>query len=490
MKIITSLDEFKQNAKEHNLVPVCISMLGDRQTPVSLYEQLVGEEVGFLLESAESTKHFGRYSFIGYNPLIKVTGYKDKTIVKYANNEEKEIKSVPIDALREILNSYNAVKSDKLPPFCGGMMGYLAYETVATFEKISNIEIEDKDVLAQTMLCQDIVILDHLKHTLYFIVWKEVSGDIEAIYQDACLHLHEQVNRIYSAVVPLGKGKTYTGGMIHQPDFELHKKKVAKIKEYIAKGETTQVVISAFYKRLIPAHPFFLYRRLRKENPSHYMFYLNFGDKKLVGASPEMLVKVENNIVKTFPIAGTRPRGATVAEDKKYIEELVNDPKENSEHDMLIDVGCDDLSKISKKGSVEVTRRKEIEFFSHVMHIVSEVAGELSEDKDSFDALQVCFPAGTVSGAPRVRAVEIIKELEEDKRDFYAGAVGYWDFNGNMDMCIAIRTMLIENDVATVRSGSGIVIESDEEAEAQEVRIKSQALLGILEDSQMQNYFD
>lgn len=482
MEMLTTLQEFKQMAQKYSLLPVCATMLGDRETPVSLYEKLVSEEVGFLLESAESTKSFGRYSFIGFNPLAKVTGYKDKTVVEYENGDLKELAKTPMDALKELLQSYKAPQVEGLPPFCGGMIGYLAFEVVGTWEKIRGMQIDEDDVLAQMMICRDVVIMDHLKHTLYFITWSENNDKAEVVYEAASLRLRDSIKRLQKTVEPLGKDGVYASGEVEQPDFVRHQENIAKIKDYILKGDTYQTVLSARFRRFIPSHPFGLYRQLRRDNPSAYMFYLNFGQKKLVGASPEMLVRVQKDKVTTYPIAGTRPRGQTAQEEKAYMEELLNDKKELAEHSMLVDLGRNDIGRVSKPGTVEVTRLKDIEFFSHVMHIVSEVNGVLREDMDSFDAFKACFPAGTVSGAPKIRSMEIIAELESEKRGVYAGAVGYWDFNGNMDTCIAIRTMSVENDVATVQGGGGIVADSDALAEVNEIKQKTKVLLNILEE--------
>ena len=490
MEIITKLEDFKKTAQEYNLLPVFATMLGDRETPVSLYEKLVGEDIGFLLESAESTKSFGRYSFIGFNPLAKVTAYQEATTLQTEDGQVKKVSKAPMDALKEILQSYKAPQVKDLPPFCGGMIGYLAFEVVGTWEKMRGMQIDADDVLAQMMVCRDVVIMDHLKHTLYFITWSENVGKPEAIYEQACLRLRDSVRRLQKVVEPLGKGQVYASGKVEEPDFAKHQENIGKIKEYIVEGDTYQAVLSARFRQFIPSHPFCLYRQLRKDNPSAYMFYLNFGEKKLVGASPEMLVRVQKDQVTTYPIAGTRPRGRTTEEENALMTELLNDRKELAEHCMLVDLGRNDIGRVSKPGTVEVTRFKDIEFFSHVMHIVSEVNGVLRDDMDAFEAFKACFPAGTVSGAPKIRAMEIIAELEKEKRGVYAGAVGYWDFNGNMDTCIAIRTMSIENDVATVQGGGGIVADSDALAEVNEIRQKTKVLLNILEEKKRYADFD
>lgn len=490
MKIQTSLQEFEENAVKYNFLPVHAVAFGDRETPVSLYEKLVGEEEGFLLESAEANKHFGRYSFIGFNPLCVVTGYKDKTTIAYSDGEKQEIVCPPVDALRQVMQMYKAPVIAGLPPFCGGMIGYLAYEAATTWERIRGLAVSPEEILTQTMLCRDIVILDHLSHNLYCVTWAKTSENIQQVYQEACLHLRKLAKKISLPVKTLGAGEVFTANTVFQPDEQLYCNNVDKIKEYIANGDTYQTVLSHQFKRLLPVHAFALYRKLRSANPSPYMFYLNFGRKKLVGASPEMLVRVLGKNVTTYPIAGTRPRGQTTQEDKVLSEELLLDKKEVAEHSMLVDLGRNDIGRVSKPGSVRVSRFKEIEYFSHVMHIVSEVQGELAQGHDSFDALKACFPAGTVSGAPKLRAMEIIAALEQKKRGVYAGAVGYWDFGGNMDTCIAIRTMSIEDDVVTVQGGAGIVADSQPENEVREVRQKTKVLLDLLEDEKNYAYIN
>lgn len=489
MQILTTMDAFKNNAKEYNFLPVCAKLFCDKETPVSLYEKLVGESAGFLLESAEANRNFGRYSFLGFNPVLMLKSYKNQTNVDYVERKE-EIKAAPVDALRHIMQSYKAPVIEGLPPFCGGMIGYLAYEAAATWERIRGLEIAPDEVLAQTMLCQDIVIMDHLSHQLYCIVWTDNGEEVDKLYAKACERLHELASKIVNVnETPVKKG-VYAGGVVQQPDDEHYCSGVEQIKEYILAGDTYQTVLSHKFKRFLPAHPFILYRRLRSANPSPYMFYLNFGEKKIVGASPEMLVRVLDGVVTTYPIAGTRPRGKTYEEDKNLAEDLLSDKKEVAEHSMLVDLGRNDIGKVSEAGSVKVTRFKDVEYFSHVMHLVSEVQGELSQDKDAFDALKACFPAGTVSGAPKLRSMEIIAQLEKEKRGVYAGAIGYWDFNGNMDTCIAIRTMSIDDNIATVQGGAGIVADSQPASEAQEVRHKTRVLLDLLEGEDIYAYLD
>ncbi len=485
MNIQTTLEDIQKMSKTYNFLPVYAKIVGDMETPVSLFEKLIADDIGFLLESAESNKNFGRYSFLGFNPLFELTAYKDKTVVDYNTGEQKIVIKAPIEAMKEVFSQYKAPDIPSMPPFFGGMIGYLTYDTVATFEKVRGMDISSDDKLVQMLLCQDIVVMDHLTHSLYLVTWKEAIDNEEILYSTACQRLKKIFDKIKSTLSDKPKSiekcaKTY----LYKPKKQDYCQNVLKIKDYIASGDTYQTVISEPFESPLLSSPFTLYRKLRRVNPSPYMFYLNFGNKKIVGASPEMLVKVLNKTVTTFPIAGTRRRGKDSQEDAFLAKDLLEDKKELAEHSMLVDLGRNDLGRVCTPGSVKVTRLKEIEYFSHVMHIVSQVTGSLADDKDVFDVLKACFPAGTVSGAPKIRAMEIIAQLEKIKRGVYAGAVGYFDFNGNLDTCIAIRTMSIDEGVVTVRAGAGIVADSIAENEWQEVLQKTMVLRNLLEEEE------
>lgn len=487
MKVHPSLPEFMQLAEEHNAIPVYTEMSADLETPISLYLKLVGNKRGFMLESAEGGKNFGRYSYIGLNPFAEITGYIQKTELVLENQAKKIILGKPLDVLKEFMEKF------KLPqlgqqPFLSGGVGYFAYDIVTSIEKVRNYHVPADFVVMQMMFCRLIVVMDHLTHTLHLYYLAPIDNSVDTVlsYETAVKELQQAVNCIISGQ-PCGLDDNfeYQKGLDRENPgnsklAEQYAAMVEKAKEYICVGDAFQIVLSHEFKVPISKHPFNLYRRLRQVNPSPYMFYLNFDTKKIIGASPEMLVKVDKGKVYTCPIAGTRPRGTSEEQDDIYARELLADEKERAEHSMLVDLGRNDLGRISTPGTVRVEQFMQIEKFSHVMHLVSLVSGQLGEKYTAIDALQACFPAGTVSGAPKVRAMEIIHELEGDLRGEYAGAVGYIDFSGNMNTCITIRTMIVKDGCAIIRVGAGIVYDSVPELEYQEVIHKGTALFKLL----------
>lgn len=473
----------------YTITPIMQDLSADMETPISLYLKLVGDQPGFMLESAESGKNFGRYSFIGFDPFAEIICHKEFGEIITASGTER-IAGLPLEIIQNYLSACTVPEIADGPPFLGGGVGYFAYDAVTTMERVRGYRLPEDAELARLLFCRFLVIVDHLEHKLKVVYLADSSQYATAAEceQEGRKKIATVAARITGdqAIVP--DDSPYTKGQqaFSPPGSDStagkrYQDMVAKAKEYIAAGDAFQIVLSQAFTASLPVHPFNLYRRLRQVNPSPYMFYLNFGTKKLVGASPEMLVKAEHGKVYTCPIAGTRPRGKSRAEDEALAADLMADEKERAEHAMLVDLGRNDIGRVSQPGTVQVERYMEVENFSHVMHIVSLVSGKLQPDYTALDALKACFPAGTVSGAPKARAMEIIHELEGDCRGFYAGAVGYFDFRGSMDTCITIRTMAIDGDEVTIRTGAGIVYDSVPEKEYQEVLHKGRALFRVLE---------
>lgn len=477
--------EFCQLAKEYNMIPVYTELLTDMETPVSLYYKLVGDELGFILESAESSKTFGRYSFIGAAPFAAVIGREKYSKIRL-DAKEQTVAGSPVEVLRNFMQGFSCPDLPGLPPFSGGGVGYFAYESVGTWERVRGLAIDDEMILSEQLFCQVIIVMDHLTHSskLLYLARTKPEEASEDAYNDAVTQLKNWITKLQEpAAFPKEKMKMAEQGSLAPLADDIQEKFVRRVKkaqEHILAGDIFQVVLSQQFRCKLKKHPFTLYRRLRQINPSPYMFYINFGKRKVVGASPEMLVKLAAGEVVTYPIAGTRPRGKDAIEDEQLAAELLEDVKEKAEHAMLVDLGRNDIGRISLPGTVAVRRMMEIEKFSHVMHMVSEVTGKMNPSFQALDVLTACFPAGTVSGAPKVRAMEIIHDLEEVRRGSYAGAIGYLDFRGSMDTCIAIRTMMIEDDEVLVQAGAGIVADSVPEKEYQEVLQKAKILFQVV----------
>lgn len=491
MRIYPGKEEFCQLADQYTLLPVTMELSTDLETPVSLYYKLVGESPGFILESAQTGKTFGRYSFIGTKPLAVFTACKNRAdiIVGECSTQES---GKPHLVFKDFLKKFSMPKLPELPPFAGGAVGYAAYEAVVSWERVRGLDIPDELPLIEQMVCQYILVMDHLTHSTRLINLVHVASTAQAAgaYDLAVRELTELAAKLKQPVSLPEDESEQTGRPVAAdrvgeavPGKEQYLAMVEQAKEYIAAGELFQVVLSRPFHYRLASPPFSLYRRLRQANPSPYMFYINFGERQLVGASPERLVKLEDNKVLTCPIAGTRRRGESAAEDDRLAGELLADIKERAEHAMLVDLGRNDLGRISLPGTVHIDRLMEVEKYSHVMHIVSEVSGQLAPEFSAVDVLTACFPAGTVSGAPKVRAMEIIHELEGDIRGPYAGAVGYFDFSGNMDTCITIRTLMIDKQQVTVRTGAGIVADSIPEMEYREIMNKARVLMQLLEEA-------
>jgi anthranilate synthase component 1 len=479
---LTTFDEFAELAKRGTFIPVCKEIVADLLTPVSAFLKIAEEaDHAFLLESVEGGEQVARYSFLGKDPFMVLRARGGKTLVASAGTRAESDRPF-IETLREVMEGYQAPFVAGLPPFTGGAVGYLGYDTAAWFEAVP-LEPSTTEDDAGFMLFDTVLVFDHVRHRILIIANARIApgDDLEAQYTFACTRVdfvERELDRSLSHSSAGGSGRLDVNANMSQTDYE---GMVRTAKEHIAAGDVYQVVLSQRFNTAVTAKPFEVYRALRHVNPSPYMYYLRMGGRSVVGASPEMLVRVEGRTVQTHPIAGTRPRGRTKEEDAMLAAELSSSEKERSEHVMLVDLGRNDLGRVCEYGTVHVSRYMEIERYSHVMHLVSVVEGKLAPGMDRLDALASCFPAGTVSGAPKVRAMEIIAELERDRRGVYAGAVGYLDFAGNLDCCITIRTVVMEDGRAWVQAGAGIVADSDPAAEYQETRDKAQAVLRALE---------
>jgi anthranilate synthase component 1 len=484
----TTFEEFVDLAKRATFVPVCKELVADLLTPVSAFLKIAEHsDYAFLLESVEGGEHVGRYSFLGKDPFLILRGKNGETEIEKAGVTSKGEQPF-IDTLRDLMNSFQSPFVPGLPRFTGGAVGYLGYDTAAWFEPTTaraDAGTSERDD-AGFMLFDTVLAFDHVQHRILLIANARISGDedLKSLYQFACAKidfLEGELDRALSL-------KRTSGGdalkLVSNFSQETYESIVKKAKEYIAAGDIYQVVLSQRFEAEVGVDAFTVYRALRHVNPSPYMFFIRMGDRSIVGSSPEMLVRVEGRHAVTHPIAGTRPRGKTDEEDVRLAEELKRSEKEKAEHVMLVDLGRNDIGRVCDYGTVRVPTFMALERYSHVMHLVSVVEGQLAEGRDRLDALVSCFPAGTVSGAPKVRAMQIINELEPDRRGLYAGAVGYLDFAGNLDFCIAIRSILMEGGKAYIQAGAGIVADSNPTAEYEETKDKARAMLRALELAQ------
>jgi anthranilate synthase component 1 len=490
------LEEFRELAREGNLVPVYRELSADMDTPVSVFLKLGQAAPTFLLESVEGGEKLGRYSFMGIDPNIVLKSSGDRAIV-HRNGGRQKLDLNGRDCLhlvQEILAQRQVVTVPGLPRFFGGAVGYIAYDMVRHFEKLPECSQDELGLPECVFVFTDtMIIFDHVMHKMKIVANTLVDGPAECAYEQATSKIESIVARLtgprpVESVQPGGETVRSAGEEI-KSNFtqEEYERAVVACKDYIAAGDAFQIVLSQRLRRKTSAQPFAIYRALRMLNPSPYMFYLDFGDFQLIGASPEMMVKVEDGLAETCPIAGTRPRGATEQEDEELTAELLNDPKELAEHAMLVDLARNDLGRVCRYGTVRVPVSQTIGKYSHVMHIVSTVVGQLTEGEDAFSLLRAAFPAGTLSGAPKIRAMEIIGELENTKRGPYGGAVGYFSFTGNMDTCITIRTVVMIGDTAHLQAGAGIVYDSDPTREYHETLSKLKVLesaISIAEEQQ------
>jgi anthranilate synthase component 1 len=480
---ITTFDEFKELARRGTFVPVYKEVIADMLTPVSAFLKVAEHaDHAFLFESVEGGEQVGRYSFLGKDPFLILRARGGATSVEQAGAVRESDKPC-MATLRELMAGFHAPFVPGLPRFTGGAVGYLGYDAAAWFEPVTLQPAAEVDEEAGFMLFDTVLAFDHVRHRIVIIANARITGDddLESLYQFACAKIafvERELERTPSKGPPSRRSSLEVTSNVSRDEFEAM---VRTAKEYIAAGDIYQVVLSQRFEAAATADPFTVYRALRHVNPSPYMYFLRVGRRSIVGSSPEMLVRVEGRRIQTHPIAGTRPRGASEEEDLRLADELKRNEKERAEHVMLVDLGRNDLGRVSAYGSVRVPTYMALERYSHVMHLVSVVEGRLDDRHDRLDALVACFPAGTVSGAPKVRAMEIIAELENRRRGVYAGAVGYLDFAGTLDFCITIRTVVMEGGRAFVQAGAGIVADSNPAAEYEETRDKARAVIRALE---------
>jgi anthranilate synthase component I len=496
MTITPSREDFKQLARQGNLISVYRSVLADRETPVSVFERLAHEPNAFLLESVTGGEQLARYSFLGANPrtVLRSRG-KNITIITKNNTQERTLSADqdPVHILQELLSGIQYVEIPGLPRFVGGAVGYIGYDWVRFLEPIPTQTTDDLNVDdMHLMLTDTLCIFDHVKHRMLVLANAEIGPhtDLDIAYDEAVTKVNALVTQLttpltntssLSATLTTGTGE-FTSNLTR----EQYNAMVLKGKEYIEAGDIIQVVLAQRFSKNITAPPFDVYRALRSINPSPYMFYLKFDTGTiLVGASPEILVTEERGNVRIRPIAGTRKRGETPEEDARLSAELLADEKERAEHIMLVDLARNDIGRVCEYGSVKVDELMVIEKYSHVLHIVSNISGRLAEGKNAYDLLRATFPAGTLSGAPKVRAMQIIEELEPTKRGPYGGAIGYFSYNGNFDACITLRTALIKDGKVYVQAGGGIVADSNPDDEFLETWSKSAAVRKSVEMAEM-----
>jgi anthranilate synthase component 1 len=472
-----TLKEFRGLRDKGNLVPIYREIAADAETPLSAFLKVERGGYSFLLESIEGGEPVARYSFIGTEPY------------RVLSTREGD-KIDPLHLIAEELARHKLVPVSGLPDFCGGAVGYLSYETVRHFEQLPS---PDSDSLALPesifMFADTLLIFDHATRKIKVVSLAYPDSNIDSAYQAAVSKIDELVNRLeqpfeHYQVMRTVDTPTEAAEISSNFTREEFEANVEKARQYIITGEAIQIVLSQRLSRRTTAYPLNIYQVLRSINPSPYMFFLDLKDFQLIGSSPEILVRAVNGTVTTRPLAGTRPRGKTPAEDARLEKELRNDEKERAEHIMLVDLGRNDIGRVSLPGTVRVSELMEVERYSHVMHLVTNVEGKLCPDLTPLDALRACFPAGTVSGAPKIRAMEIIAELEPDKRGPYAGCMGYFSFSGNMDTAITIRTIVLTNGIAHVQAGAGIVYDSVPAREYEETLNKARALLNAIEQAE------
>ncbi|MSP37335.1 MAG: anthranilate synthase component I [Deltaproteobacteria bacterium] len=483
-----SFQEFRKLAKQGNLIPVYQELLMDLETPLSFFKRLERDRYSFLLESVEGSERWARYSFLGTQPrrIFKARGDQIEII---ENGKVKKLQSpAPLRVLEELMQGYRPVAVAGVPPFFGGALGYVAYDAIEQFHEIKN---DKKDPLGMPeiffLFVQTLVAFDNLKHTIKVIdnVFVEPKTDLRRAYDASVKRIGKVISSLQKkprGIEPRdlsqGKGTRRFRSNLSQNDF---KKAVGRAKEYIKAGDIIQAVLCQRLETETDSDPFEIYRALRYVNPSPYMFYFELEELRIIGSSPETMVRLTDNVIELRPIAGTRKRGATAEEERELEADLLADPKERAEHIMLVDLGRNDVGRVAAIGSVEVNELMAIERYSHVIHIVSNVRGKLAAGKSAFDLFVSAFPAGTLSGAPKVRAMQIISELEPQKRALYGGAIGYFGYNGNLDTCIVIRTIVMKGKKVFINAGAGIVADSDPTLEYQETLNKARAMLRAVE---------
>ena len=483
-----TLDEFRALAAEGNLIPLYREILADYETPVSAFAKIDHGPTAYLLESVAGGENWARYSFLGSGSSAVIREEKgDLVLIRGKKNLRIQSRGNPLERLRELMEEYRPVTVPGLPRFVGGAVGYFSYDMVRTFEDLPALR---KDSLGMPdfafLLTDTLLIFDNVSQKIKVVANAYLESTKERDIRDAYRHATARIEKMIARLKRPGrqprqrrrrKPITFTSNM-NKADFE---KMVTRTKEYIRSGDIVQAVLSQRWETQIHTTPFQLYRALRVINPSPYMYYLRVAGVELVGSSPETLVRCEDGQISLRPIAGTRRRGQTPEEDQDLARQLLADEKERAEHVMLVDLGRNDVGRVAARGSVKVESLMQVERYSHVMHIVSQVTGQLEKGKSVYDVMRACFPAGTVSGAPKIRAMEIIEELEPTRRGPYAGAVGYFGFSGNMDMCINIRTVVIKGRQAYIQAGAGIVADSIPEHEYEETCNKARAMMKAIE---------
>ena len=476
-------DQFLRLAQSANVVPVCAEILADTQTPVSLLRAFYQEQGPiFLFESVEGGERWGRYSFLGTAARTHIRVFRDE-VVTLEDGESRRIAhhGDPLAVLKELMAGYRPAEMSELPRFWGGMVGYLTYEMVSFFENIPN-QFPAEKPLAHFIVPSELLVFDNIRHTLLVIApaftedARDAANGLETVYESARERIESMLARMERPAALSTQASATQATLATPVDAELFRSKVRCVKDHIVAGDIIQAVISQPFVWKRPPDLWSLYRSQRYVNPSPYLFFLNLGNLAMVGSSPETMVRLENRVANLRPIAGTRPRGVNEQEDRALASELLADEKERAEHLMLVDLGRNDLGRVAEIGTVQVTDLMVVERYSHVMHLVSNITCDLSPEADAWSLLRSTFPAGTLSGAPKVRAMEIISEMEEAPRGAYGGAVGYISFSGNMDMAITIRTACVEDGKLTVRAGAGIVADSEPETERLETVNKARAI--------------
>ena len=477
------LEKFLELAKTYNLIPIYEIITADLLTPVLAYLKIrqPGRQ-SFLLESVEGSTKMARYSFIGKDPAKIFLNFGNELVEK-VNGDQKEFEKIIFEYIREELKKYKQPKLDILPDFTGGIVGFLGFENFSLIEKVITFDNNNSHNPDSILgIYNTILAFDHYKHQIILItnVTINENTNLEEVYRNAKVSL-EQIRKELQKPIDYNSDFKLEGEIIENFDPNEFFRQVESGKANIVEGDIFQIVLSKRFSANFKGDLLNVYRALRIINPSPYMYYLEFeNDFTIIGTSPEDLVKVKNGKVQTLPIAGTRRRGKTPEEDDFLENEMLNDPKEIAEHTMLVDLGRNDLGRVCRYGTVQVSGKMKVQKYSHVMHIVSKVEGSLANDKDSVDALKACFPAGTVSGAPKIRAIQLINQYENVRRNVYAGSVGYFDFSGNLDMCIAIRTLFADKNIISWQAGAGIVADSQPKLEAKEIKNKSAAMINAL----------
>jgi anthranilate synthase component 1 len=484
-----SFKEFSRLAKQVNLIPVYQELLMDLETPLSFFKRLERDRYSFLLESVEGSERWARYSFLGTHPYLVFKARGNHIEIIEEGKKRSLTAESPLGVLENMLKGYRPVTVEGIPPFFGGALGYVAYEAVEQFHDIPNNKKKDPLGMPEIffIFVQTLVAFDNLKHTIKVIDNVRLDGKtgLREAYRQATARIQKLVSSLQKQPKGVEARELTQADRKRKVRSNLSPKAfrtaVQKAKDYIEAGDIIQVVLCQRLETETRADPFEIYRALRFINPSPYMFYLELEGLRVIGSSPETMVRLTGDTIELRPIAGTRRRGATPAEEKELEADLLADPKERAEHIMLVDLGRNDVGRVAEVGSVEVNELMAIERYSHVIHIVSNVRGKLASGKTPFDLFVSSFPAGTVSGAPKIRAMQIIGELEPEKRGLYAGAIGYFSFNGNLDTCIVIRTIVMQGKKAFIHAGAGIVADSDPEKEYQETLNKAGAMLKAID---------